>query len=545
MNRHHRIPTILLACLLLAVSISSCREFSHKREIRDALAHAETLMATDPHAARAVLDSLNPHSSSPFPNSSFLIPHFSKGEAADWAWLKVQTDYKCYIPLTSDSLARIATAYYGTPRHKNYHAAMAWYTLGCVYTETNDDPKAVDAYLTAQELFPDTVNRYYVIALFNTGKHFLNRHMYSEAEACFLTAKSNPYCLRDSLQAAYTDFNLGLAHMYQNRYRHAEEDFYAVLRNTHTPTLLRKDIDYQLARLNFYESKDCATSLSHVNRFISQAENPKGIAAAWVLKGNIMAYSELYDSAYACYQKALECHTDIYARNQANKLLAHISQLTQKNDSAEHYSMAYQSSLDSIYNNYGREEIDSIRNAHLLEVRQRATASRALHIAGIGVATLVGVGVLLWLGRRRQRRLHLAPAVLPTDATPSDNMTLQEKAALCRERFQQSALFPQLLEELSQREASSKMSQSRREEIRKAVADATAAIRSELMLECPLLTKEDLEFCEYMLLGFSIKAMAKCSTYSEHALESRKSRIKNKVSSEWREILFSSNEFSL
>ena len=61
------------------------------------------------------------------------------------------------------------------------------------------------------------------------------------------------------------------------------------------------------------------------------------------------------------------------------------------------------------------------------------------------------------------------------------------------------------------------------------------------MLDCPLLTKEDLEFCEYLLLGFSVKAMAKCSTYSEHALESRKSRIKNKVSSEWGKLLFNDN----
>ena len=522
--RSKRNVLLILALLLMVSSLTSCRDTS----CRDALQRAEALMESDPHAARALLDSLNLQSS---------IFNLQSKDVADWAWLKTQADYKCYVPLTTDSLARIATDYYGTPRHKNYHAAMAWYTLGCVYTEMDDDSKAVDAYLTAQELFPDSVNRYYVISLFNTGKHFLNRHMYSEAESCFLTAKGNPYCLKDSLQVAYTDFNLGLAHMYQNRYRHAEEDFYAVLRNPNTPALIRKDIDYQLARLNFYESKDCATSLSHVNRFISQAENPKGIAAAWVLKGNIMAYSEQYDSAYACYQKALECHTDIYARNQANKLLAHISQLTQKNDSAEHYSQAYQASLDSIYNNYGRVEIDSIRNAHTLDARQRATASRALHIAGLVLAALLAVGVLLWLSRRRRQRLH-TPTVLPTDAVPSDELTNQEKAALCRERFQQTTLYPQLLEDLSREDPSVKMTQARREQIRKAVADTTSGIRSALMLECPLLTKEDLEFCEYVLSGFSIKAMAKCSTYSEHALESRKSRIKNKVPPEWRALLF-------
>ena len=384
-------------CLLLLATLSSCRRDAG---VHDALARAEALMETDPDAARALLDSI----ASPQPQSSLYPPQSpryrgaetpkgkgawspllqeGKGEAALYAWLRTQVDYKCYVPLTSDSLARIATDYYGKPRHKDYHAAMAWYTLGCVYTEMQNDPKAVDAYLTAQELFPDTVNRYYVIALFNTGKHYLNRHMYSEAESRFLAAKSNPYCLRDSLQMAYTDFNLGLSHMYQSRFRHAEEDFYAVLHNPYTPPLFRKDIDYQLAKLNFYESKDCATSLSYVNRFIAQAENPKGIASAWVLKGNIMAHSQQYDSAYACYQNALACHTDIYARNQANKLLAHISQLTQKNDSAEYYSEAYQSSLDSIYNSFGREEIDSIRNTHRLETLRLEKTSKTVRLLSL------------------------------------------------------------------------------------------------------------------------------------------------------------------
>ncbi|MCR5140695.1 MAG: tetratricopeptide repeat protein [Bacteroidaceae bacterium] len=561
MKRVRRNPWHLALLLILAGVLSSCRDSSLDSQqivnrkfldVRTALSRAEVLMESDPHAARAVLDSIAyPH---PLPKGKGARPagppsfRRGKGEAAHFAWLKVQTDYKCYVPLTSDTLARIATDYYGKPRHKDYHAAMAWYTLGCVYTEMQNDPKAVDAYLTAHELFPDTVNRYYVIALFNTGKHYLNRHMYAEAESRFLAAKNNPYCKRDSLQMAYTDFNLGLSHMYQSRFRHAEEDFYAVLHNPYAPPLFRKDIDYQLAKLNFYESKDCATSLSYVNRFIAQAENPKGIASAWVLKGNIMAHSQQYDSAYACYQNALACHTDIYARNQANKLLAHISQLTQKNDSAEYYSEAYQSSLDSIYNSFGREEIDSIRNTHRLETLRLEKTSKTVRLLSFGIVALLVAALLLWALRKRRHSLPSVAPSLPHGAAPSDgdedSMTPQERAARCRERFQQSALFATLVEDLRQGDLSAKMNQARRAEIRKAVADATSDIRSELMIDCPLLTREDLEYCEYMLSGFSIKTMAECTTYSEHALESRKSRIKNKVSPAWKEILFS-NDSSL
>ncbi|MBR5234851.1 MAG: tetratricopeptide repeat protein, partial [Bacteroidaceae bacterium] len=82
-----------------------------------------------------------------------------RGEArALYAILRTQADYKCYEPLTSDSLIRYATDYYNRNR-KSYRAAMAWYSLGCVYSDLKNDAAAVEAYLQAQSLFPDTTVR--------------------------------------------------------------------------------------------------------------------------------------------------------------------------------------------------------------------------------------------------------------------------------------------------------------------------------------------------------------------------------------------------
>ena len=86
-----------------------------------------------------------------------------RGEArALYAILRTQADYKCYVPLTTDTLIRYATDYYNRNR-KSYRAAMAWYSLGCVYTELQDDVAAVEAYLQAQRLFPDTTDRKSVV----------------------------------------------------------------------------------------------------------------------------------------------------------------------------------------------------------------------------------------------------------------------------------------------------------------------------------------------------------------------------------------------
>ena len=77
--------------------------------------------------------------------------------------LRTQIDYKLYRKAESDSLIRTATDYYGKGR-KSYHAAMAWYSLGCVAGENGDDVTAVDAYLNALSLFPDTLVRYFALS---------------------------------------------------------------------------------------------------------------------------------------------------------------------------------------------------------------------------------------------------------------------------------------------------------------------------------------------------------------------------------------------
>ena len=61
---HQSLPLLVLLLMVVA-GVTSCREATHRQAVRDALARAETLMESDPHAARAVLDSLGPHLNPP------------------------------------------------------------------------------------------------------------------------------------------------------------------------------------------------------------------------------------------------------------------------------------------------------------------------------------------------------------------------------------------------------------------------------------------------------------------------------------------------
>ncbi|MBR4433008.1 MAG: hypothetical protein IKS80_00710 [Bacteroidaceae bacterium] len=126
------------ALLLMAVfGLLSCSDTS----CRDALQRAEALMETDPHAARAVLmeiedgrlkiedyptaegnktdrDTTNQppvdsQRKGKKANPQFSIFNFqSKRDAALYALLRTQADYKCRVRLTSDSLPLVATNLY-------------------------------------------------------------------------------------------------------------------------------------------------------------------------------------------------------------------------------------------------------------------------------------------------------------------------------------------------------------------------------------------------------------------------------------------------
>ena len=75
MKHLRRYFPLLVLLLMLAGSITSCRDAG----VRDALQRAEALMETDPHAARAVLDSLNPQSSIFSPSGMPLsMPSFAR-----------------------------------------------------------------------------------------------------------------------------------------------------------------------------------------------------------------------------------------------------------------------------------------------------------------------------------------------------------------------------------------------------------------------------------------------------------------------------------
>ena len=252
--------------LLFLVVLSVLFGCNGQQTVNPLLTRAESLLADDPRAALALLDSIAyPH---PLPkgkgaasgsNQSPLLQE-GKGEAREeaalYALLRTQAEYKCHIVPETDSLICIATDYYGD-RKKGFHAALAWYTLGCVYSDWNDDAAAVEAYLKAKPLFPDTLSRYYVLCNQNLGIHYLNRRMYRQALEALNACRRGAVQTGDSATVAFADYHAALAHLYPSDYAEAKLLFSRVLANPKTTALARNTTYLQLAKIEFYQNKEC------------------------------------------------------------------------------------------------------------------------------------------------------------------------------------------------------------------------------------------------------------------------------------------------
>lgn len=181
--------------LLTAMAAVSCG--GHYRMLTE----AERLLETNPAQADTMLNSIQ-------------MPQ-GKRMRALYVVLRTQADYKNYRDIPDDGLISQACNYYGS-RKKSYHAAMAWYSRGCVLSLTDDDLGTINSYLTARDLFPDTLNRYYVICEHNLGKHYLARHLYSEAKTILELSLKNARTIGDDVIAAYSKYNIALIDLYES-----------------------------------------------------------------------------------------------------------------------------------------------------------------------------------------------------------------------------------------------------------------------------------------------------------------------------------------
>ena len=114
--------------------LTSCSE---RQEYRGMLSRAEAVMDDHPDSALTILDSLSTHET-----------EFGKRFLRQYQLRRLQAQNKTFVPLTSDSLAKILVSYYDSHGNAN-ERMLAHYLLGCTYRDMGEAPHAIDCYLDA------------------------------------------------------------------------------------------------------------------------------------------------------------------------------------------------------------------------------------------------------------------------------------------------------------------------------------------------------------------------------------------------------------
>ena len=525
---------IVMYSLLLATLCVGCGKHGYMRQFE----RLEAQLDTAPDVVRLALDS---------------IPYVSldEEERALYAILRTQADYKCYVPLTTDTLIRYATDYYNRNR-KSYRAAMAWYSLGCVYSDLKDDAAAVEAYLQAQSLFPDTTVRYYRLCYDKLGRHYLNRNMPDEA----LTVYTLYHNLTEGYFHLYADIGLAQAYIHNKQPEHARDILEKLLPyRGEIDTLSLKTILFELGKIEYTFFKDDDKAEAYFNQLIALYGADKVDATYW-FKGSIAESRGQYDTAKHYYEKAMQGYDEVYLQYNCARNLLYLTLDSIAQPELYGYIKRFEQMGDSIKRIERRTEIDEIHTAHQVELQQRELAQRHQHFIYIIICLLatIFIGVLLFERRRKQHYLRLQKELQRNQARiykmyqsieeKRDNGSLarEQILALYRDNLSKSvALFKeerwatrlQQLSELRSKEIPSFTVNEREqlvEVLERCFVNVITNLRDEAAKQKSRLKAEDIHLCLLLSLGYSIGVIRECLTASsDDVVRKRRVRLGDKL----------------
>ena len=516
MSRIRFFNSLMLLTVLIAVSCGG-----HHSE----LAQVERLLETNPAQADSLLGTIS-------------IPD-GKRMRALYAILRTQADYKNYKDISDDALITDACNYYGT-RKKSYHAAMAWYSRACVLSLTDDDLGAIKSYLTARDLFPDTLSRYYVICEHNLGKQYLARHLYDEAMNMLELSLKNAQTIGDDVTVAYSRYNIALIDLYERRFQKAESAFTKLASNPYLPDLLRTETNLQLSKIQLHHHKDTDKALQYINRYINGVGFASG--AGYSIKADALYAAGMYDSAYHYYLKSLECDTELSTESNNYSRLPELSLLLGHEDSTIYYMDRYKECLERQHERYNQNTITALQFRHSLEKTEmiRKEENKRYLILTVSIISLtILVLILLYQyydNRRRKQYEQLCDSLIRRQiAREITEDSLETALASSRQLFMKSVGYTMLqqLSSVDRMPESSELSVIRHNAelyFEKPMAIMKAVV--------PSLSQIEVMYCIYRYLGVNWRLCMELVNRSPSYSGRLKQYILKKIPQDWNKLLF-------
>ena len=562
--------------LLLLVLLAACRHAGRTFEVLD---KAEEFIQTyKPDSAYTLLKEI--------PNPQ----QYPEKERARWCLLMTQAIDKTYRTHTSDSLIRFAVNYYEKVNDLS-KLPTAFYTLGRVQRDLNDNEHAVNSFLKALDLAKGSDDyKLQYLAASQLGHVYAYTHFVDEA----LNAYQQALCFaeqgNDSISLSYVNSFLGRVYGLQKDWNRSIELYQkaiSIAQQTSYIPALRLGLN-ELAAIykcceKYQEAADCLEQL------ISLGDDPlSGMegAAVYLNLGDLYRLSENYDSAIPYLEKALQTK-NLYTKRSAYQCFSYAYAQQGNYKKAVEYNNLYWKCNDSIQKVENRKAVIAVeakyKHEKLLTEKQQLELKQSKLIFWGSSLLLVAIIIILLVYMDKKRitirlfeQLHAIRSQIAENKRTIasyqeqiDSLSLrqsdyddlqQEKASLEQEvsnlleqNEKLNSQKSQILVRLNQKDEEIKQY----EEIikqRENTPDIFTRIKQTHTIEekewpeliartdalhqqfferlrkaFPQLTETDLQLCCLMRLGYDKKEQKSLLKITDDSLEKRKQRLKRRL----------------
>ena len=354
MKREKNILFILTILLLLACT--AC--YRSTRHVTEHLSQAEGLIWAAPDSALHLLESIS------------ASRHLTGKEQADYALLLSLAQYRCYIPVSSDSsMIDLAVEYYKDKNDADKKGA-AFYVKGCILEEyCKDIPNALLAYKEAETCIPDMDDKQYVARIYSSLGYINKKSFHLEpAKEYYQKAVQANIDGKDTV--AYASNLLNLSTLYYTLHQ-------ADSANRCINTLIDiadslNDLDLQvkiynnIANRKIFEKNyaEAEKYLIHAIR-LSSPHFPDKLSLGLA---NLYAYTGQKEKADSLFTHLLSC-PDLLVRS--NSYLDLLNYFLASHPQEHSYLNHYIALTDSIYKENRAEEVGKIQQKYDNEVLAR------------------------------------------------------------------------------------------------------------------------------------------------------------------------------
>lgn len=345
--------TYIIASVIVLLSFS-CSRF----EYRKSLIVADSLTATNPQRAVAMLDSMAP-----------MMAGAPKHEQMFHRLLQIKAADKSYIKHSSDSTILSLVEYYETKGDKTL-LPEAYYYAGKIYRDLNDAPRALEYYQKAAEITPEENLKLKGRIYFQSGRLLLNQALYSQAIDIYKKTLYYDTRRNDSIDIIDTSRDLAYTynkdgqkdsclHYYNEAYRLAKETNNIRLKMS----VLAQMASFYIENKDYVKAKECLQPELNAN-----FEKNRSPIHTMALK--ICMNTQQYDSAHFYAKELLKVGT-IYARQTASRCLTELALRENNNEDAIKYLRLFNEYTDSVKTITATESVNKMNSLYNYNLREK------------------------------------------------------------------------------------------------------------------------------------------------------------------------------